>query len=378
MEDYKIKQRAIFLTYIYKEEGNGIYKKVIAQNNALIKNGISTDCFFLEKGNDNKTYFILNNSLFSNFENKNDISFFYKKLWEHIVNNSIKLVFIRYAFNAGPRFNSFLKQCKRIGCKVILEIPTYPYDNELKITNIKEALYIYVEKIWRKRLFKYVYKIITYSTDKYIFNIPTINISNGVDKSTITVKENIGIDDNCIRLIGVANINFWHGYDRLIRGLYTYYKTEQKYIIYFHIVGLGNISVYNELKSLINDLQLNNYVFLEGSKEGKELNEIFSKSHMAVGCLGCHRKNIKEVKSLKNVEYAMRGIPMLYSENNYDFDNQKYVLKFPANESEINVNKICDFIKNNKFNPIEIRETVNHLTWDHQMQIVLENIDYKE
>ena len=43
--------------------------------------------------------------------------------------------------------------------------------------------------------------------------------------------------ENELHLIGVAEIHFWHGFDRLIKGLKEYYAHNPGYKVYFHIVG---------------------------------------------------------------------------------------------------------------------------------------------
>ena len=94
---------------------------------------------------------------------------------------------------------------------------------------------------------------------------------------------------------------------------------------------------------------------------------------MAVGCLGCHRKKIKEISSLKNVEYAARGIPFIYSEINRDFDEMPYVKKEVPDDSPINICNLIDWRKNVSLQPIEIRNTiVNSLSWTSQMKRVTE------
>ena len=131
------------------------------------------------------------------------------------------------------------------------------------------------------------------------------------------------------------------------------------------------------LQEQAEQLGVSQYVNFLGIVNGIELDEAFDQADIAVGCLGCHRKNIKEVKSLKNVEYAARGIPFIYSENNNDFDNQEYIIKVPANESPILVEDVLS-----RFNSIQkdaqtIRNSVAHLTWECQMGKVVSYLTSK-
>ena len=66
----------------------------------------------------------------------------------------------------------------------------------------------------------------------------------------------------------------------------------------------------------------------------------------------------------------MRGIPFIYSEVNEDFDFMPFVLKAPADDTPIDINRIVDFLDHHCFSPSDIRSEVSHLTWKKQMEIV--------
>ena len=101
---------------------------------------------------------------------------------------------------------------------------------------------------------------------------------------------------------------------------------------------------------------------------------MFNQCVFAIGSLGRHRSGITEIKTLKNREYAARGISFIYSENDSDFDDKPYIIKAPADESPINVGEIINYIDNHDFNPAEIRKTVEHLSWKYQMEQVITEI----
>ena len=98
----------------------------------------------------------------------------------------------------------------------------------------------------------------------------------------------------------------------------------------------------------------------------------FNQSCFAIGSLARHRSGITIIKTLKNREYATRGIPFIYSEQDSDFDNQPYVIKASPDESPINVQQILDFIDHHQIKPEEIRKTVENLSWKIQMQKVID------
>ena len=70
----------------------------------------------------------------------------------------------------------------------------------------------------------------------------------------------------------------------------------------------------------------------------------------------------------------MRGLPFFYSEDNTDFDDKPYVIKVPANDSNIIIDDIVNFYKSHSWNSQEIRASVKELTWDFQIKKVVDII----
>ncbi len=224
--------------------------------------------------------------------------------------------------------------------KIIAEIPTYPYDNEFPNTSISLIL----DKINRKKLYKYIDRIVTFSDDKEIFGIKAIRISNGIDSKNI--KERIPQNqDNKINIIGVAQLNFWHGYDRIITGLSKYYLNGGNRDINVHIVGYGKNKVIEQYKQMILKYNLETRIFLHGKKTGDELDEIYNKCELAFDSLGRHRSNVKYNSSLKGKEYLAKGLPIISGvKTELDDDKDfKYYLRIPADDTPVNFNKIIEF-----------------------------------
>src|SRR5690606_37286223 len=197
-----------------------------------------------------------------------------KNIIPYIVAHKIDLVYIRYEFMADYAFLHFLKLLKGKGVSIVIEIPTYPYDDELKPKGFVSRLYNWIEKRCRKKMYKYVDRVLTYSDDDFIFKIPTIRISNGIDFEGVPQKKTHGIEDKIV-FIGVANLGFWHGYDRLIRGIKAYLDKPHTTEVFFHIIGNGDIAYKNSLIDLVNELSLTKYVTFYGNTEGDELTELF-------------------------------------------------------------------------------------------------------
>ena len=130
----------------------------------------------------------------------------------------------------------------------------------------------------------------------------------------------------------------------------------------------------NVFLPLIEKYHIKDNVIFHGTLFGDELTKVFIQCQFAIGSLGRHRSGITVIKTLKNREYATRGIPFIYSEQNSDFDQQPYVLKAPADESPLNIQAVIDFMDYFTMKPEEIRKTVEHLAWRIQMQDVIEAV----
>ena len=230
--------------------------------------------------------------------------------------------------------------------------------------------------------------IVRFSDAEEIFGQRTINMSNGVDFDSIPLHHYRSSSNthptSDIHLIGVAEVHYWHGFDRLIAGLGEYYRdirSKRKNVrdVYFHIVGGVGPSEMNDsmhapgFAELIDRFDIQDRIIFHGQLFGDDLNHVFNQCCFAIGSLGRHRSGITAIKTLKNREYATRGIPFIYSELDTDFDQQCYVLKATPDETPIDVQQIIDFIDSHHFNPLDIRKSVENLSWRIQMQYVIDN-----
>lgn len=356
---------------------NGISKKITYQIEALKQCGQEVSTCYYHVDETGRRQWKVDNRIITDFGKG-----FKAKLWktvyfgvitDYIRKNHIDVLYYRSLHNANPFTIHFLRQVKKTGAKVILEIPTYPYDGEYH--GLKGSAVLLIDKLFRNRLCKYVDKIVTFSNETTIFNRPTICISNGIDFSCLPVRAEMHDTTHELHLIAVAEIHFWHGFDRIIQGLANYYKEPKDYKVYLHLVGemVGD----TERTSILSPIQENNlepYVKLYGNQYGEGLERIFDKADFAIGSLGRHRSGVYNMKSLKNREYAARGFGFIYSETDDDFEQMPYILKAPADESPIDIESIISFVKSTDLSPTAIRNSVLHLSWEEQMKKVVASI----
>ena len=366
--------RGLYLAFHDVKPSAGVSQKILNQVESFKSNGTEMFLLSYREKNGIRTAFIDEKEIKPLFNGLRCVIreiTMYPKIISFIKENSINFLFIRYTQRIDFFYLKFLKECKKMGITILLEIPTFPYDGEFSSQSILYKTQIYIERFFRTFLKNYVDYIVTTSEFENILGIKTIRISNAVNPDLIPVKnENRSTADD-ITFISVATISFWHGLDRLIKGIYDYLKNKPHKVIKLLIVGGGDPNEINKLKRMICEYNLGEHIQYLGPKYGKDLDVLYEKADIAVGCLGCHRKNIEEVKSLKNVEYAMRGLPFFYSERNTDFDGRPYVFKVPADDSDIKVSEVLNFYKSKKWDSSAIRQSVSDLTWDNQINKIV-------
>ena len=299
-------------------------------------------------------------------------------IYNYCAVNAIEMVYARSFMNASPILVRLFHKLNKRGIKCITEIPTYPYDSEFKGYPLKYKIPLYIDKLFRKALAKKMEAIVTFSNEETIFGKRTICISNGIDLDSISIHN--PKKQNDIHLIAVAEIHYWHGFDRLVAGMGEYYKLNpDARKVFFHVVGWeddrGTTSNgYLTVEQTAKKYNIGQYVVNHGKLFGDKLDEVFNQCVFAIGSLGRHRSGITNIKTLKNREYAARGIPFIYSETDNDFEDKPYIIKAPADESPVNIRQIIDFIDTHDVNPTEIRNTVEHLSWRFQMEKVVREI----
>lgn len=375
--------KILFLVYHGFSEVSGISKKIHHQVKGLRENGYEVHlCYYGYAENGHKCRYIddeviedYGKGLFAGLRQRID----YECIYEYCKLNGVHLVYARCFQNANPWLIRLFKRLRKLGIKTVTEIPTYPYDAEFVGFPFITRVNLKIDQLFRNRLSKQMDAIVTFSDAEQIFGQRTIRISNGVDFDSIPLHDYHPLSDGAIHLIGVAEVHYWHGFDRLIAGMGEYYKnTSKPRSVFFHIVGgVWKSEMYDSMHApgfveLMDRYGIRDKVIFHGQLFGEELNRVFNQCCFAVGSLGRHRSGIKTIKTLKNREYATRGIPFIYSETDSDFDDKPYIIKASPDESPINIQEILDFIDHNKFAPQEIRKTVEKLSWKIQMKRVVE------
>ena len=345
----------LFLVYHGFSDASGISKKIHYQVKGLRENGHEVHlCYYDFDPRGHRCRFIDDQVIRDYGTGKMAAlrqRFDYDCIYEYCKLNGIQFVYARCFMNADPILIRFFKRLKQIGIKTVMEIPTYPYDQEYLKSSWDIKLKLMIDRLFRNRLSKEMTAIVTFSDEERIFGQRAIRISNGVDFDSIA-------------------------------GLGEYYKnTPDPRQVYFHIVGGVHPNerykaneFHPGMQAIIDKYGIQDRIIFHGQLFGDALNEVFNQSCFAIGSLARHRSGITIIKTLKNREYATRGIPFIYSEQDSDFDNQPYVIKASPDESPIDVQQILDFIDHHQFKPEEIRKKVDYLSWKIQMQKVIDEV----
>ena len=258
----------------------------------------------------------------------------------------------------------------------ILEYPTYPFEEEYKQTRSKIELFIFGNNK-RKKIENLADLVVAVSAEKNL-NVDEkfILINNGIQLEGLNIKKQN--KKNYLNLLSIANVAFWHGYDRIIKGLHEYYKTYPEKEVFYHCVGEG-VELTN-LKKLTKELNLEKYVIFHGTKTGEDLDKVVDECDIALGSLGFHRSGLTGGSPLKAREYCARGIPFVIAYDDWDFpETFPFVYRIPKDDSPVDINQVIKWyeslIKEYPNYSIEMRKYAEeNLSWDAKMKPVIEKI----
>jgi glycosyltransferase involved in cell wall biosynthesis len=371
-------------------ELKGVFKKVLAQS--LTFNDHFDNVFiYLAKKSESVLYILKDNApqLIKSFkyntipiyEGSNKIKRFFRyfpynsflNLLDNVIMNyNIDVLYYRLSLPTRKLMN-IMKNKKLVK---VVEIPTYPYEKEYKVSNRKFE-YLFFVKNGYKKIFDLADIVVAVSGEK----------NPNVDEKFILINNGIQLDDvkikkekkkNYLNLLSIAHMGFWHGYDRIIKGLYEYYKTNPEKEIYYHCVGEG--SDLENLKTLVRKLSLEKYVIFHGTKTGEDLDKVIDECDIALGSLGFHRTGLTGGSPLKAREYCARGIPFVIAYEDWDFpETFPFVYRIPKDDTPVDVSQVIkwyeNLIKEHPNYSMDMRRYAEeNLSWDAKMKPVIEKI----
>ena len=158
-------EKMMFLVFHGFSESNGISKKIRYQVDALRACGQDVYLCYCKMDEHMNHIRMVHDNVIINYGNtsfgKLNKRFEFTSIYKSIINNNIKWVYIRHNHNSSPWMVSFLKKLKRAGVKTVLEIPTFPYDQEYNGLYPKDKFELKIDQLFRKRMAKNLYRIVT-------------------------------------------------------------------------------------------------------------------------------------------------------------------------------------------------------------------------
>lgn len=279
--------------------------------------------------------------------------------------------YIRYA-HLDKWFVNLLKFQKEHHILTVLEIASYPYDDEME-----DGIQKTEDMCYRDEVGKYIDRIVTYSTDDVIWNVPCIKLVNGISEKSVSVSRRVRENEKIV-LIAVSSMQRWHGYERVIEGIYHYYKDGGIYDIRLRMIGNGPEE--QHYKELVEKYHLSDKVEFVGRispQEKERLDEQYALSDIAIGTLGAYKTGFVDASPIKESEYCARGIPFICAHQDRRFPSDwEFILRVPNNSDPVDMNGVVAFyekVSGTKGYKEEMKRFVmEHLTWNIIMKPVAE------
>jgi len=135
-------------------------------------------------------------------------------------------------------------------------------------------------------------------------------IANGIDVEAYPLRTSPIFDGKQLKimmLVGGSTAVDWHGIDLVMQGIEQYQGPIQ-----IQLWLLGDIRVLKPYEAP--------YIVKPGFADKKMLNELSDTIHIGLGSFASQRKGLNEACSLKMREYAARGIPAVYGQEDADYE----------------------------------------------------------
>ncbi|MDY0274474.1 MAG: glycosyltransferase [Desulfomicrobium sp.] len=334
----------VYIARINRNLFPGVEKKIIQTVNVLENNGYATELYLIDSD-----------------IGKISIIHFLKAIWK----SSSKKIIIRNDFFLFLAF--FILIYRRLqGCRITIDIPT-PIITALKEIKDVRSINKYIKIILFHIIYPYslypATKVLQYAEESGYFSFGIKSkiklIANGIDVNSIPLCQSSNKKNEELIFIGVATLANWHGFDRLIRGIYQYINANMKNRSAIKFIIVGDGPARQEWELLVKQLNLDQVVKFMGYKAGIELDQLFDQADVAVASLGLYRKNLKMASDLKKREYAARGLPFIACGADIDFSpNPDFVKLIPNDNSVVNIADIILWHAGlgSQGQPVQIRE----------------------
>lgn len=278
-------------------------------------------------------------------------------------------------WRSAPTWRStyaMLKQAKKQGVMNICEVPTYLVNIPEKPLSFARKVFGAYSNYWEKQIADEIdyYLLCGDPAPELYRGKAATNIDNGISPEMLPVRQP-RIDSTSIRLLCLASMSYWHGYDRLIRSLANYQGPEN---VVIHMVGGNEGGSLAEWKRLVTNLGLTEHVVFHGPMYGDDLTSMFDLCDVGICSLGAYRKGLDETSELKAREFISRGLPFVTAVKDpllTQFD-QRFRYELKNDDSTPDMQGIVAFaLKTREVqnHPQTLRQyAIDHMTWKAQYE----------
>lgn len=319
---------------------------------------------------------------------------FQTRVWTEPFRKTAPLARLSKAIDAAPETHVILRslgfanlfilpalwRARRRGCHVTIEVGA---PNHIAVKEIWTS----PQSWWRRTRAVAAYyvsgpwslwpanRIVQYAPESWWFRLgnaaKTVEIGNGIEVSAIEPRASAPTwPAPVLRLIAVATVSKWHGYDRLLRAIKAVLeRPDPGFDVHLTIVGQG--PALDGLRALSASLGLDGRVEFAGTVTGPPLRDLYEKSHLAISSLGLHRIGLSSASVLKAREYCAIGIPFVASGSDPDFPpglDFRFTVS-PSEDTQDIVGAFEAFARRaHRIDPAAMRRyAVERLDWKHKI-----------
>ena len=339
------------------ENADGVCKKINSQIKVFCDKGITVDLIYINED----SIFYRKDGMIECIGSVGEVKKTpaYMKMFKSIENAQYD-----YVYNRFGMFDTFyyrvLRRLKKNGAKIIMELPTYPYDGERNPGFLNWLMFKW-DALYVNKAPKVIDRIVTFfDTDEDIWGIKTYRIYNGIDVEGIRPVEPQEAYSDAIECIAVAMFQNYHGYDRLIQGLADYYNNGGTRKVYLNLIGGG--PEFNTYRELVVANKLEECINMPGPMSGDKLDEIYDRCDLAISSLGMYRIGLMDkASSLKTREYMAKGLPIVAG-NEMDITAGEafpYFKLVPNDDTPIDISDIIKFY--DEISRVDKQEVISYM-----------------
>ena len=288
----------------------------------------------------------------------------------------VDVLYLRYM----PTFAGAVRTMRALKAqdgKLVLEYPTYPPDDENKRFFLRRQVFRYTNRVLSQiHPMVDLYTLIGKPCETGMLDgRPAMNIVNGVDVNAFPLHT-VRSQDDSIRLLALASMCGWHGYDRILTSLAAYTGDADVHIVFVGNDGDGSLSAWQQLTEA---LGLQERVTFQGALHGEALDRLIATCDVGIGSLGMYRYGLDTAMTLKLREYMSRGLPFISATSDPALpEDPAFSMTVPNSDAPIDMEAIVAFARRSKQAPDvpkRMREYAQaHMSWVGVLSRVLERV----